>query len=243
MIPDLIRPIQLAPGPADKVLVHAVQGLLGEVERMFSKEQKGNDEPGLDLNELGERVVLDEITGEVISGETYYGWSRQFCPAATREVDPEAHHAMGKNAKGSRGILENEASRAAEVPVVTAKADHTVAIGVEVGVEPTATVEAVVPVMTSDTTVPGASDHTVDRDPAHTRLLTIAITSLMTVQIALQFLQLNNPSRPLSPISLHRQQIFPSLHLRQVVIKAPGLLRHPLLIWLALLKAGFPILP
>ncbi|KAF4457726.1 hypothetical protein FALBO_15140 [Fusarium albosuccineum] len=79
MIPDLIRPIQLAPGPADKVLVHAVQGLLGEVERMFSKEQKGNDEPGLDLNELGERVILDEITGEVISGETYYGWSRQFC--------------------------------------------------------------------------------------------------------------------------------------------------------------------
>ncbi|UPK93461.1 hypothetical protein LCI18_004396 [Fusarium solani-melongenae] len=79
MIPDLIRPIQLAPGPADKVLVDAVQGLLGEVERMFSREQKLNDEPGVDLNELGERVLLDEITGEIIGGETYYGWSRQFC--------------------------------------------------------------------------------------------------------------------------------------------------------------------
>ncbi|KAI1016713.1 hypothetical protein LB504_006975 [Fusarium proliferatum] len=79
MFPDRIRPIQLAAGPADKVLVNAVQDLLGEVERMFSKEQKWNDEPGNDLNELGERVVLDEITGEVIGGDTYYGWSRQFC--------------------------------------------------------------------------------------------------------------------------------------------------------------------
>ncbi|KAJ9426269.1 hypothetical protein QL093DRAFT_2180227 [Fusarium oxysporum] len=58
MFPDQIRPIQLAAGPADKVLVNAVQDLLGE---------------------LGERVVLDEITGEVIAGDTYYGWSRQFC--------------------------------------------------------------------------------------------------------------------------------------------------------------------
>ncbi|KAL6913773.1 hypothetical protein ACHAPO_002225 [Fusarium lateritium] len=79
MFPDQIRPIQLAPGPADKVLVTAVQDLLGEVERVFSKEQKWNDDPANDLNELGERVVLDEITGDIIGGETYYGWSRRFC--------------------------------------------------------------------------------------------------------------------------------------------------------------------
>ncbi|KAM0191296.1 hypothetical protein ACHAPA_002193 [Fusarium lateritium] len=79
MFPDQIRPIQLAPGPADKVLVDAVQDLLGDVERMFSKEQKWNDDPTSDLNELGERVIVDEITGKIIGGETYYGWSRQFC--------------------------------------------------------------------------------------------------------------------------------------------------------------------
>uniref|UniRef100_A0A0D2XUG4 Uncharacterized protein n=1 Tax=Fusarium oxysporum (strain Fo5176) TaxID=660025 RepID=A0A0D2XUG4_FUSOF len=73
MFPDQIRPIQLAAGPADKVLVNAVQDLLGEVERMFSKEQKWNDEPGNDLNELGERVVLDEITGEVIAATAEAG--------------------------------------------------------------------------------------------------------------------------------------------------------------------------
>ncbi|CAG7557980.1 unnamed protein product [Fusarium equiseti] len=66
MYPDQIRPIQLASGPADKVLVTAVQDLLGEVERMFSKEQKWDDDPTTDLNELGERIVLDEITGDII---------------------------------------------------------------------------------------------------------------------------------------------------------------------------------
>ncbi|WXC66129.1 hypothetical protein SNK03_011912 [Fusarium graminearum] len=79
MFPDEIRPIRLAAGPADKVLVTAVQDLLGEVERMFSKEQKWDDDPTNDLNELGERVILDEITGDIIGGETYYGWSRRFC--------------------------------------------------------------------------------------------------------------------------------------------------------------------
>ncbi|KAI6762734.1 hypothetical protein HG530_008714 [Fusarium avenaceum] len=103
MFPDQIRPIQLAPGPADKVLVNAVQDLLGDVERMFSKEQKWNDDPTSDLNELGERVIMDEITGEIIGGETYYGWSRQFCEKmkqrkkkAIRATD---HEVLGQHLK------------------------------------------------------------------------------------------------------------------------------------------------
>ncbi|KAF7563373.1 hypothetical protein G7046_g751 [Stylonectria norvegica] len=79
MLPDLIRPLQLAPGPADKALAAAVRNLLSDVERLFSKERKPEDDALVDVNELGERIVLDEITGEIIGGETYYGWSRQFC--------------------------------------------------------------------------------------------------------------------------------------------------------------------
>ncbi|KAI9149543.1 hypothetical protein HJFPF1_11597 [Paramyrothecium foliicola] len=79
MQPSLIRPIQLAPGPADKALSGAVKDLLSDVERLFAKEMNWEDDPFGDIDELGEKVVLDEITGEVIGGETYYGWSRQFC--------------------------------------------------------------------------------------------------------------------------------------------------------------------
>ncbi|OLN86899.1 hypothetical protein CCHL11_04674 [Colletotrichum chlorophyti] len=75
MAPDMIKPLQLAPGPADKALAKAVKDLLADVERLYSK---GTPQPDLqhhtDLSEMGEHVVLDEITGEVIDGETYYAW-------------------------------------------------------------------------------------------------------------------------------------------------------------------------
>ncbi|KAH6893104.1 hypothetical protein B0T10DRAFT_481530 [Thelonectria olida] len=79
MLPDLIKPIQLARGPADETLVTSVKALLSDVERIFSKERKQTNDPYTDVNELGERVVLDEITGEIVGGTTYYGWSRGFC--------------------------------------------------------------------------------------------------------------------------------------------------------------------
>ncbi|GKT40931.1 uncharacterized protein ColSpa_01112 [Colletotrichum spaethianum] len=82
MNPDMIKPLQLAPGPADKALANAVKDLLVDVERLYSKSatsQTANSQQHMDLSEMGERIVLDEITGEVVDGETYYGWSRRFC--------------------------------------------------------------------------------------------------------------------------------------------------------------------
>ncbi|KAF5974901.1 hypothetical protein FCOIX_7995, partial [Fusarium coicis] len=149
MFPDQIRPIQLAAGPADKVLVNAVQDLLGEVERMFSKEQKWNDEPGKDLNELGERVVLDEITGEVMGGDTYYGWSRVVrAPdlaailAAIVAVDHEVLRGLRISAQEllkTPGVEVFPAAEAGHIALITVAAqnDHAVpaTAAVEVGVE------------------------------------------------------------------------------------------------------------
>ncbi|KAL4722934.1 hypothetical protein ACLX1H_010174 [Fusarium chlamydosporum] len=134
MFPDQIRPIQLNSGPADKVLVNAVQDLLGEVERMFSKEQKWNDDPTNDLNELGERVVLDEITGDIIGGETYYGWSRQFCEKmkqrrkgipATTEVAVEAVETNPSVQDGGH-TADHYRARLRDTTTKTLKIDHTV---------------------------------------------------------------------------------------------------------------------
>ncbi|KAF9881107.1 hypothetical protein CkaCkLH20_01257 [Colletotrichum karsti] len=81
MNPSMIKPLQLAPGPADKALAKAVKDLLADVERLYSKSAppQQTDQAPTDFTEMGERVVLDEITGEVVDGETYYGWSRGFC--------------------------------------------------------------------------------------------------------------------------------------------------------------------
>ncbi|KAI8714732.1 CID domain-containing protein [Fusarium sp. LHS14.1] len=231
MIPDLIRPIQLAPGPADKVLVDAVQGLLGEVERMFSREQKLNDEPGVDLNELGERVLLDEITGEIIGGETYYGWSqeeieadRALDPVATPEGVREAHHAMRPNVDDSHETREVVLSPAAGVRVNTGEADHTVEVvmGVELDVAVPATPLAGVQIpvdglggmaRTADLGLPNAH-------PA------VMIRSSMTVQTALLHLHHSNSHQIFLPF-LH-QEISLFLPLPRLDIKAPGH-RHRLL--------------
>ncbi|TLS27295.1 hypothetical protein PpBr36_04499 [Pyricularia pennisetigena] len=85
MNPALIKPLQLASGPADKGLVDAVSRLLARVDRIYGKDVRLADDntpgeyPPVDIDQMGERVELDEITGEVLDGETYYGWSRAFC--------------------------------------------------------------------------------------------------------------------------------------------------------------------
>ncbi|KAI5867178.1 hypothetical protein GGS23DRAFT_612279 [Durotheca rogersii] len=77
--PDMIKPLQLTVGPADKDLVRAVRALLADVDRIYNKDAREIDRPAESINQLGQRITIDEITGEVIDGETYYGWSRAFC--------------------------------------------------------------------------------------------------------------------------------------------------------------------
>ncbi|KAH8805847.1 hypothetical protein F5884DRAFT_737321 [Xylogone sp. PMI_703] len=77
--PELVKPLQFMAGPADENLVVAVKALLDDVEIIFGANPEENDKVSWDIDELGQRVELDEITGEVLGGEGYYGWSRAFC--------------------------------------------------------------------------------------------------------------------------------------------------------------------
>lgn len=81
--PDLIKPLQFVAGPADDTLVLAVKDLMDAVDTIYGKEvdQEGRS---WDIDELGQPIMLDEITGEVIDGEGYYGWSRSFCEKMKR---------------------------------------------------------------------------------------------------------------------------------------------------------------
>ncbi|KAI9884978.1 MAG: kinase subunit of RNA polymerase II carboxy-terminal domain kinase I [Watsoniomyces obsoletus] len=78
--PQLVKPLQLAPGPADGQLVNAVKKFLQDVDRLFTGQGVGM-EAGIfaDIDELGQPLLRDEITGELSGGDTYYGWSRSFC--------------------------------------------------------------------------------------------------------------------------------------------------------------------
>lgn len=82
--PARIKPLQLTPGVADAVLVDAVKSLLADVNRLYAPDVgvigfADEDNPSVTINQMGERIELNELTGEVLGGTTYYGWSREFC--------------------------------------------------------------------------------------------------------------------------------------------------------------------
>ncbi|ORY71881.1 uncharacterized protein BCR38DRAFT_304425, partial [Pseudomassariella vexata] len=79
MNPTMIKPLQFMPGPADKNLIKAVKDLLADVDRIYAKDHRLGDDPAEDVDQLGQSIIVDEITGDIIKGQTYYGWSRNFC--------------------------------------------------------------------------------------------------------------------------------------------------------------------
>ncbi|KAL4903414.1 hypothetical protein BDW74DRAFT_40096 [Aspergillus multicolor] len=78
--PDMIKPLQFVAGPADGKLVEALKVFLADVDQIYSAGgPKERDREIVDIDELGQTVIRDEITGDILEGETYYGWSRSFC--------------------------------------------------------------------------------------------------------------------------------------------------------------------
>ncbi|KAK6083533.1 RNA polymerase II-binding domain protein [Seiridium cupressi] len=119
MNPSMIKPLQFMSGPADKSLVEAVQNLLGEVDRIYAKDRCLGDDPAESVDMLGQRVIHDELTGEVIDGETYYGWSRKFCQK------------MKQRRKKGNGSEEDGRGRSGEGRIPEARAEAGVGIGLD----------------------------------------------------------------------------------------------------------------
>ncbi|PKY03870.1 hypothetical protein P168DRAFT_327900 [Aspergillus campestris IBT 28561] len=78
--PDSIKPLQFLAGPADEKLVTALKVFLSDAERIYdaSKPEPKEDQI-VDIDELGQTVIRDGPTGDIVAGSTYYGWSRGFC--------------------------------------------------------------------------------------------------------------------------------------------------------------------
>ena len=72
-----VKPIQLLPGPADAELVQVLKDFFGHVDKIGGTIDLKDDDA--DINELGQSIVRDEITKDILDGETYYGWTRAFC--------------------------------------------------------------------------------------------------------------------------------------------------------------------
>lgn len=76
--PQRLKALEFTAGPADENLVTAVKDFLKNVEPLDAHGFE-NREDDVDIDELGQFVLGDEISGKALEGEGYYGWSRAFC--------------------------------------------------------------------------------------------------------------------------------------------------------------------
>ncbi|KAI9784898.1 MAG: hypothetical protein M1816_000593 [Peltula sp. TS41687] len=96
--PQLVKPLQLAAGPAESGLVIAVKDFLEDVDRLFEPRTVNDERLVMDVDELGQLLIKDEVTGELVAGETYYGWSKSFC-----EKMKERRKSRSRPDRGHRG--------------------------------------------------------------------------------------------------------------------------------------------
>lgn len=97
---ESIRPLQFMAGPADETLVQALKGFLKDVDQIYGIEELVKGDGNTDIDELGQRVVRDEITGDILDGETYYGWSRAFCQQMKKR--PDDSRSRSRSRSGTR---------------------------------------------------------------------------------------------------------------------------------------------
>lgn len=79
MNPQSMKPLQFVPGSVNSILIDAVQELLSSAENLDNLRLKELEDGEKDLDELGQIVPKDEIGGDFLENEAYYGWSRAFC--------------------------------------------------------------------------------------------------------------------------------------------------------------------
>ena len=82
--PKLVRPLQFVAGPADESLVTALKDFMKDVESIGSGVGDLDVGNVRDVDELGQLLIRNLGTGEIVGGDGYYGWSRSFCQKMKR---------------------------------------------------------------------------------------------------------------------------------------------------------------
>ncbi|KAL1999719.1 hypothetical protein VTN02DRAFT_4132 [Thermoascus thermophilus] len=110
--PEAVKPLQFLAGPADEKLVTALKQFLKDVDRIYGTDKPEHDENAVvDFDELGQKVIRDEATGEIIDSETYYGWSRTFCQQMKKRNGKESGGSRSRSRSRSSSRSRSESPR------------------------------------------------------------------------------------------------------------------------------------
>ncbi|KAI4175549.1 MAG: hypothetical protein LQ343_001540 [Gyalolechia ehrenbergii] len=74
-----MKPVALRAGPADEKLVHVVKSFLHDADTIYGTNRPGNNIETWDIDELGQLILPNDLSGGRSGGEGYYGWSESFC--------------------------------------------------------------------------------------------------------------------------------------------------------------------
>ncbi|RAL01923.1 RNA polymerase II-binding domain-containing protein [Aspergillus ibericus CBS 121593] len=102
--PESIKPLQFLAGPADENLVVALKKFMKDVDLIYGPgEPEHQEDEVVDVDDLGQ-VVIRDADGEVVDGDTYYGWSRSFCQQMKkRRARGETSRSRSRSHSHSRG--------------------------------------------------------------------------------------------------------------------------------------------
>lgn len=98
---SMVQPLQFVPGPAEKGLADAVKHLIDDAHNLFGEGGRDGEAENWDIDELGQRVVKDELRGRKIE-ETYYGWSEEFAIRMGRKKKGLGPSTIRDNGRDSR---------------------------------------------------------------------------------------------------------------------------------------------
>ena len=99
--PQLIRPLQFSSAPPEDKVITAVKDLLKDLDTLGGI-YNADDGNGMDVDRMGQPVLRDEMTGDILKGERYYGWSLSFCEKMKRR--PGGYSEFPKNARANSSM-------------------------------------------------------------------------------------------------------------------------------------------
>ena len=78
--PQAVKALHFGGSPANAELAQAVEGFLKDAEALYAPAAADDDEGvSLEMDDIGQPILRDKATNEVLNGESYYGWSKSFC--------------------------------------------------------------------------------------------------------------------------------------------------------------------
>ncbi|KAL9003028.1 MAG: hypothetical protein Q9188_004079 [Gyalolechia gomerana] len=127
-----MKPVALRAGPADEKLVHVVKSFLHDADTIYGTNRPGNNIETWDIDELGQLILPNDLSGGRSGSEGYYGWSESFCEKMKlRDIEKPIAGSLLQHHQVDLGSRRKRRTRSYSPPDVEAPGDCRAGSGKE----------------------------------------------------------------------------------------------------------------